>query len=128
MRQERTFEESFLDIISTRRIYLMAGATSGRYGIHALSALAMMYSSDEVFSGSVFAFCPKSRKQVRFIFWDDGGYWMVTRSIDRGCFFWPESRDATLEAVEPCIEGIRAILRSRSERRKDTMKRLVTGI
>jgi transposase len=100
----------------------MPGTTSGRYGIDSLSALAMMYDSDAVYRGSVFAFCHKSRMQIRFLIWDDGGYWLITRKIYSNSFIWPDS-EADADLIKGSVAMIKRILRSAGYSKKELSRR-----
>ena len=117
-----SFEEQMLSSFATRQLFIMAGTTNGRYGIDTLSALAMMYDSEAVYRGSVFAFCNKSKMQIRFLVWDDGGYWLITRKIYNNSFVWPES-GADTQLIEATVAMIKMIFRSAGYSKKELMRR-----
>lgn len=119
---DESFEAQILSTFASRQLYIMPGTTSGRYGIDSLSALAMMYDSDAVYRGSVFAFCSKSRKQIRFLIWEDGGYWLITRKIYSNSFIWPDS-EADADLIKGSVEMIKRILRSAGYSKKELSRR-----
>lgn len=106
-----SYENQILGTFSNRRIFLVPGNTNGKYGIDGLAAIAMMSNSDEVYKGSVFVFCNKSQRQLRFLLWENGGYWMITRKIFRKTFAWPSSKTGT-EAIKSATSMIKLVLSS----------------
>lgn len=106
-----SYEEQLLGTFAKRKLFIMPGTTSGRYGIDTLAALAMMHDPDAVYEGAVYAFCHRSRRQIRFLVWDDGGYWLITRKIYSNTFVWPETR-ADGSTISTAVAGIRMIFHS----------------
>lgn len=107
----RSYEEQLLNTFGDRRMFIMPGTTSGRYGIDTLAALAMMHDPDAVYEGAVFAFCHKSRMQIRFLVWEDGGYWLITRKVYSNTFAWPDAQSDG-QAITAAVGVIRMILHS----------------
>ena len=35
----------------------------------------------------------KKKIPVKILFWDTTGLWVCSKRLERGCFYWPESRD-----------------------------------
>lgn len=72
------------------RIYLFTGVTDMRRGFDALraiveqSALAMLPQS-----GHLFGFANRRRTMVRFLYWDGTGFWVCSKRLQRGTFWWP---------------------------------------
>jgi len=120
--REVAFEDQLLDTFGERRMFIMPGTTSGRYGIDTLAALAMMHGPDAVYEGAVFAFCHRSEKQIRFLLWEDGGYWLITRKIYNNTFSWPEA-GTDGKAIAAAVSTIRMILHSPGYGRKAVMER-----
>ncbi len=104
----------------------MPGTTSGRYGIDSLSALAMMYDSDAVYRGSVFAFCHTSRKQIRFHLgrW---GYWLITRKIYEQQLHLAEFPEADADLIKGSVEMIKRFC-SAGYSKKDFKKVLSSSV
>lgn len=106
--RDQSYEEKLLSTFDDRRIFIIPGGTWGNFGIDSLAAIAMMASPEEVYAGSVFAFCHKTSRQIRFLLWDDGGYWLISRKIYSKSFAWPERADdcATIKASQNLISDI----------------------
>lgn len=121
-RSENTFfEDELLSSFSGRRMFIVPGSTCGRYGIDTLAAMAMMHGPDHVYEGAVFAFCHKSGMQVRFLLWEDGGYWLITRKIYSNSFAWPDSGEDG-RAIVAATGLIRKILHSAGCSRKSVLE------
>lgn len=116
----KSYEDQILETFSNRRIFLVPGNTNGKYGIDGLATIAMMSDSDEVYKGSVFVFCNKSQRQLRFLLWENGGYWMITRKIFRKTFAWPTSKTGT-RAIKSAISMIHLVLSSVGSSRGDML-------
>lgn len=119
---DESFEAQLFSTFSKRELYIMGGTTNGRFGIDTLSALAMMHNSVAVYGGAVFAFCNVSKMQIRFLLWDDGGYWLITRKIYSNSFVWPQSnQDGHL--IEATVAMLRMIFRSAGYSKKEVFRR-----
>lgn len=106
-----SFEARMLSTFASRQLYIMPGTTCGRYGIDSLSALAMMYDPEAVYRGM----------QIRFLIWDDGGYWLNTRKIYSNSFIWPES-EADTDLIKGSVALIKQILRSAGYSKKELLR------
>lgn len=109
-------EGTLLEFLRTRTVYAFPGIISGRWGIPMLSALAFGTSVEETYGGAVFVFCTTGGKQLKFLLWEDGGFWLVTRSIQQGTFAWPDADDGN-PMVETVMENIRSVLASPGRKR-----------
>lgn len=95
----KTDNPPFIDSLSSRRFFIRFGNTDFRWGIDMLASCAVSTDPEAVFSGSVFVFCSKSRNQVRFLFWEGSGWWLITRKVLTGRFMWPEKGDERSKQV-----------------------------
>jgi len=55
---------------------------------------AMNLSMDEK---SMFVFCATSRKQIRIVYCEGAGCWMLTRSVRYGRYSWPMDNGAAAQ-------------------------------
>ena len=98
-------DKPFIHTLESRRFFIRVGNTDFRWGIDMLAACAVATNADAALSGAVFAFCSKSRNQLRFLFWEGNGWWLATRKILGQRFLWPQqngdgiSREALFEQV-----------------------------
>ena len=68
-------DKPFIHALESRRFFIRVGNTDFRWGIDMLAACAVATNADAALSGAIFAFCSKSRNQLRFLFW--GRQWLV---------------------------------------------------
>jgi transposase len=61
-------------------------------------------------SGSVFLFCNRSRKLLKAVWWDQTGFWLRGKRLERDKFPWPEHGQAAeeirVEEVKMLLSGI----------------------
>jgi transposase len=80
-----------------KRILLRVGATDFRRGVRGMVSLVVGAMDMKMDEQSVFAFCSTSRKQIRIVYCQGAGVWMLCRSIRHGRFPWPmDGRAASL--------------------------------
>ena len=100
----KTFNETFIQSLANRKIYIKAGFTNGGYCVSTLATLALCVDKEAFFVGAVFAFCSSSKKSIRFVLWENNGYWMIERRILTKTFQWPrncrEKEDIQVAATE----------------------------
>ena len=96
----------FLDGSSVR-IFVRPGATDLRKQINGLAAMAQGEMSQDLFSGSLFVFCNKTRKILKVLYWDRTGFALWQKKLERHRFPWPKSEEA---AKEIAVEQFRMVL------------------
>lgn len=83
------------------RIYLACGTTDMRKSIDGLAAIAQ-YSFDlDPFDTSLFVFCNKDRNKLKILQWDNNGFWLYYRRLERGRFLWPAALTEPTLAITP---------------------------
>jgi transposase len=96
----------FLDGSSVR-IFVRPGATDLRKQINGLAAMAQGEMSQDLFSGSLFVFCNKTRKILKVLYWDRTGFALWQKKLERHRFPWPKTEEA---AKEIAIDQFRMVL------------------
>jgi transposase len=77
------------------RIYLAAGVTDLRRSIDGLSALVRDRLQLDPLSGHLFLFRNRRGDRLKILAWDQGGFWVLYKRLERGTFAWPaEAQDA----------------------------------
>ena len=71
------------------QVHLAAGRTDMRKGIDGLAALVQSVLRADPFSGHVFVFRGRAGYAVKLLFWDQGGFVLVYKRLERGHFVWP---------------------------------------
>ena len=77
-----------LSIGPTTRVYLRPGATDLRLGFDGLYQVVRTVMGQDPQSGSVFAFCNRSRTRLKLLAWDGDGLWLCTKRLESGTFKW----------------------------------------
>lgn len=90
------------------KVYLRPGKTNFRLGLSGLISLILGTMTDKLDEKSLFIFCSYSKKQLRIIYKEGQGAWLLQRKILKGTFYWPDSIE---EAVEISYETLQSYLR-----------------
>lgn len=61
-------------------------------------------------AGDYFVFVNAARDRVKVLFWDNGGFCLFCKRLERGRFPLPDSRDGTVErcALAMMLDGLQA--------------------
>jgi transposase len=76
----------------TKRAYLICGTLNIRKGPDVLAAIVQNRLGLDPFSGHLFAFCSKSRCQLKYIEWDGTGFRICARRLEYGTIPWPDEK------------------------------------
>ena len=82
------------------RVYLARGATDMRKSIDGLTGVVQQVLTHDPFSGHLFVFCNRCRDRIKILYWEQSGFWLLHKRLEKGTFAWP----ATTECVTPQIE------------------------
>jgi len=75
------------------QVYLACGNTDMRKSIDGLAALVQEVFQLDPFSPALFVFCNRQRDKLKILYWEQNGFWLYYRRLERGRFQWPT--DAT---------------------------------
>jgi hypothetical protein len=89
------------------KIYLRLGSTSFNLGIPGLISLIENGMGIHMDDQSIFCFCSKSKKQIKIIYKENAGYFLIQRRIRYGTFPWPQDNE---EAALVDYEILKALL------------------
>jgi transposase len=77
------------------RIYVATGATDLRRSIDGLAALVRERFDLDPLSGHLFLFRNRRGDRVKILAWDQSGFWVLYKRLERGTFAWPaDTEDA----------------------------------
>jgi len=79
------------------RVYLATGATDLRKAIDGLSILVAERLALDPFSSHLFAFCNRSKSNVKILYWERNGFCLWQKRLERHRFAWPESGAKVLD-------------------------------
>lgn len=74
-------------------VFIAVGATDMRKAINGLSMIVEEHFDDDLFSGNLFAFCNRRRDIIKILFWDQNGFCLWHKRLEKDRFYWPESED-----------------------------------
>jgi transposase len=77
------------------RIFVATGVTDLRRSVDGLSALVREAFGLDPLSGHLFLFRNRRRDRVKILVWDQSGYWVLYKRLERGTFAWPEGDSST---------------------------------
>lgn len=100
---------SFLSTLAERKVYINLGAYDFRCGIDTLVATSTATCQKDFDEGALFSYCGKAKDQVRIVFWEGCGAWMISRKISIGRIQWP-SKNSDEEQVLSCYKDLMALL------------------
>jgi transposase len=84
-------------------VFLACGNTDMRKSINGLSAIVQNSFELDPFNKALFVFCNRQRNRLKILTWEDNGFWLHFKRLERGHFKWPtagESATMTLSAEE----------------------------
>lgn len=73
------------------RIYVATGATDLRRSIDGLAALVRGRFDLDPLSGHLFLFRNRRGDRLKILTWDQGGFWVLYKRLERGTFAWPDT-------------------------------------
>lgn len=88
------------DLGSEQKVYLACGSTDMRKSIDGLAALVQQRFELDPFSPCLFVFCNRQRDKLKILQWEQNGFWVHYRRLERGRFQWPEDASAKTVAID----------------------------
>lgn len=79
-----------LSITRLHTCYLYRGVTDMRKGIDSLCGLVRNELGKDPMSGELFIFFCRSRRRIKILVWDQDGYALYQKRLERGTFEMPE--------------------------------------
>lgn len=79
------------------KIFLAVGPTDMRKSFNGLSLLITDNYDLDPFSGNLFAFCNRRRDIIKILFWNDNGFCIWHKRLEKDRFCWPNSE---LEVID----------------------------
>jgi len=81
------------------KIYLCTAPTDMRKGHDGLSAIVQNQLQADVFSGHFFVFVSRRGNRVKVLFWDNGGFVLIYKRLEKGRFRMPKSLSTDVVSV-----------------------------
>jgi len=109
------------------KVYLAVGVTDMRKSINALTAIIQECFKLDIFGQNAFVFCNKSKDKIKIVQWDNNGFWLHYKRLEKGIFNWPNSKDQTIEITNRelswLLEGL--TIKQESAHKKINVKKVV---
>lgn len=86
--------------VNTPTVYLCADFVDFRKSINGLAALVDAELELPVLSGALFVFCNKARDKLKLLYWDQTGFALWYKRLDKQKFKWPKLQTSTLNLTE----------------------------
>jgi len=91
-----------------KRIFLRTGFTDMRKQINGLSEIAQSSLPEPPLSGAYFAFCGKTKRVIKILYWDATGFCLWQKRLEADSFPWPAVDEAPNEITRA---GLRMVLK-----------------
>jgi len=85
--------------LAGKRVYLACGKTDMRKQINGLTAIVEGSFNLDPFAGALFVFCNRSRNRLKILEWDEDGFWLYFKRLEKGRIRWPEPGEETTMAL-----------------------------
>jgi len=82
-----------LSLTPSTKIFLVSGVTDMRKHFDSLAAVVSGTLKEDPLSGHVFVFCNRRRNRIKILFWDNSGFWVCAKRLERGTFVWPDGSE-----------------------------------
>ena len=83
------------------KVYLACGETDMRRQINGLSAIVQETLGLDPFGAAMYVFCNSRRNRIKLLWWDQNGFWMYLKRLDKGRFKWPKTGEASTMQLTP---------------------------
>jgi len=79
------------------KVYIALGNVDMRKAIDGLSSIVSGVLRLDVFTGHLFAFSNRRRNMIKILYWNNNGFCLWQKRLEKGKFRWPESRKEVLQ-------------------------------
>jgi transposase len=86
-----------IDEKKTPQIFIRPGVTDMRKAINGLSMIVQEEIRHDPFSGNYYAFCSRSRRLIKILYWDRNGFCLWHKRLEEDKFPWPKNAAAVQE-------------------------------
>lgn len=80
-------------------VYLASGFVDFRKGINGLSVLVEQRLNLNPFSEYLFVFCNKRRDKIKILYWEQNGFCLWQKRLEKDRFFWPKRQTNSSVAI-----------------------------
>lgn len=107
-------------------VYLACGSTDMRKSINGLSLTVQESFKLDPFEKALFVFCNKQRNRIKILTWEENGFWLHFKRLEKGHFKWPTVGDEPTMSLT--FEEFEYLVRSPGIEQKIKRKELKNNI
>lgn len=85
-----------MNLPTNTKVFLALGATDMRKSINSLSVIVGEQMKQDIFSGQLFVFCNRMQTILKILYWDQNGFCLWQKRLEKDRFKWPETRNDVL--------------------------------
>ena len=97
------------DFTGADHVYIACGYTDLRKGIDGLSAMVQSEFDLDI-TNTLFLFCGRRRDRIKALYWEQNGFILLYKRLERGVYQWPrneqEVREITPQQYRWLMEGL----------------------
>lgn len=99
-----------------KRVYLSCGATDMRKSIDGLTNIVQISFTLDPFAPAAYVFCNRKRDRIKILVWDEDGFWLLFKRLEKGHFRWPKEGEEltmalTQEELRTLLDGAKVELK-----------------
>jgi transposase len=91
--------------VNPKRVFLAAGSTDMRKSINGLSILVERALDLDPFAGDLFVFCNRRRNMIKILYWDNNGFALWHKRLEKHRFRWPTGPNGSYRWVRKSWNG-----------------------
>ena len=98
------------DFTGADRVYIACGYTDLRKGIDGLASMVQQQFHLDPFTNTLFLFCGKRRDRIKGLYWENDGFVLLYKRLEKGAYQWPRTqsdvRELTPQQYRRLMEGL----------------------
>ena len=91
-----------------KQVFLAVGSTDMRKSINGLSVLVEQAMDLNAFAGDLFVFCNRRRNMIKILYWDDNGFALWHKRLEKHRFHWPSTTEGVVSLKTKELEWLLA--------------------
>jgi len=89
-----------IQLTPSTKIFIAIEPLDFRKGIDGISSVIKAEFSKDPMAGSVFVFINRRKTGVKLLSYDGSGFWLCSKRLSKGVFWWPKSKDEKLALID----------------------------